>query len=96
MFNRRNCDQKSQLSGILTETLNSCDPSKEWVTEPDMEEMKMQAEILRKELQTVKNQTHTLTVTECQIIMQKMEQMELELQIVGKISRVKTMFEKIR
>jgi len=61
-----------------------------------MEEMKMQAEILRKELQTVKNQNPTLTVTECQIIMQKMEQMELELQIVGKISRVKTMFEKIR
>ena len=56
----------------------------------------MQAEILRKELQTVKNQNRTLTVTECQIIMQKMEQMELELQIVGKISRVKTMFEKIR
>jgi len=69
---------------------------KESVTEPDMEEMKMQAEILRKELQTVKNQNPTLTVTECQIIMQKMEQMELELQIVGKISRVKTMFEKIR
>ena len=41
MFNRSNCDQKSQLSGILTEPLNSRHPSKEWVTEPDMEEIKM-------------------------------------------------------
>ena len=45
---------------------------------------------------TVKNQNPTLIVTEFQVIMQKMEKMELEFQIVEKIARMKPMFEKIR
>ena len=44
----------------------------------------------------MKNQNPILIVTEFQVIMQKMEKMELELQKVEKIARMKTMFEKIR
>ena len=41
---------------------------------PNVEDMKLRGKIFTKEMRTVKNGTVKITNTECQIIMQKIEQ----------------------